>query len=314
MQTKTPMSTGKRKREDVEEHQPTKRVVSPEASGNGANKVEADIVDVVNALPIVEFILRYVPPSVLGLKIPVEVPASNGNSDMTSKEKQLETVVKPATQDGRHTVTYCPAIYSSSDIPTRYYDACFNLIHKTSYATYKASSTGWSARKKRDEMLLDDMRYLLLIRDRLPDENEVEESQTGVRKSSRQKRSLQKDNNKAGAGPLPLLGGFMSFMTTYEDDFPVLYLYEIHLDPLLQNRGIGRTLMTVFEDIAGNIGRLKKTMLTVFRSNEASRRFYERLGYGVDEFSPEPRVLRGGVVRECDYLILSKEVNAEGSI
>ena len=35
-------------------------------------------------------------------------------------------------------------------------------------------------------------------------------------------------------------------------------------------------------------------------------RFYERLGYEKDEFSPEPRVLRNGTVVEIDYVILSK--------
>ena len=306
-------SGGKRKREDAEAHQPTKRTLNPETNESGTKIVEGNIVDTVNALPINEFISRYVPRNILELKIPISVPVPD------QKTPQVEKVIesKTAKPDVEHKLTYSTSVYSSSDIPARYYDACFNLIYKTSYAAYKASSTGWSARKKRDEMRLDDMRYLLLLRDPLSDVPEEEplheanlheQGKNNKRKSARVKRAAKEDVD-ADDEPLPLLGGFISFMTTYEDDIPVLYLYEIHIHPSLQNRGIGNTLMTAFEDIARKIGSLKKTMLTVFRSNEAGRRFYERLGYDVDEFSPEPRVLRGGVVRECDYLILSKEIS-----
>ena len=63
--------------------------------------------------------------------------------------------------------------------------------------------------------------------------------------------------------------------------------------------------MSLFEDTGRRIG-LEKGMLTVFKANTAALAFYERLGYGVDEFSPEPRELRNGTVKEPDYLILSK--------
>lgn len=94
-------------------------------------------------------------------------------------------------------------------------------------------------------------------------------------------------------------------MTTYEDGKQVLYCYEIHIHPLLQGQGIGRHLMTLFEETGRRIG-LEKSMLTVFRANNAATSFYERLGYSVDEFSPGPRQLRNGTVKEPDYLILSK--------
>jgi len=99
--------------------------------------------------------------------------------------------------------------------------------------------------------------------------------------------------------------GFLSFMTTYEDGKEVLYCYEIHIHPSLQGQGVGRHLMILFEETARRIG-LAKTMLTVFKANRLALAFYERLGYEVDEFSPRPRRLRNGTVKEVDYLILSK--------
>ena len=102
---------------------------------------------------------------------------------------------------------------------------------------------------------------------------------------------------------------FASFMLTYEDGEEVVYLYEIHLGEELRGSGLGRYLMDLVENVGRKAG-MGKCMLTVFMSNEAARKFYERLGYDVDEFSPGPRRLRNGVVKEADYVILSKKLGA----
>jgi hypothetical protein len=77
------------------------------------------------------------------------------------------------------------------------FEACFHLIEFTSAADYKNSKDGWKPRSKRKEMKLLDLKYLLVKRD-----DHVE--------------------------------GFVSLMPTYEDDYPVIYCYEIHLSPALQ--------------------------------------------------------------------------------
>lgn len=63
--------------------------------------------------------------------------------------------------------------------------------------------------------------------------------------------------------------------------------------------------MLTCEDIGRRVG-LEKTMLTVFKSNTKAVRFYKRCGFEIDEYSPQPRKLRNGTVKEPDYLILSK--------
>lgn len=65
--------------------------------------------------------------------------------------------------------------------------------------------------------------------------------------------------------------------------------------------------------IAENIPSTKKVMLTCFISNTNGLRFYERIGFIKDDFSPRDRVLRGGKVVRPDYVILSRETARGGS-
>lgn len=186
----------------------------------------------------------------------------------------------------RHThkgisTTYDTSFESPSTLPSNEFRACFNFIVSTSSADYEASSMGWSPVKKRREMKLPDLRYVLL--------KQTHEDESG--------------NWSQGQD----MGGFMSFMLTYEDGYEVIYLYEIHLSTQLRGKGLGRKLMDMMEEVGRKAG-VEKAMLTVFKKNEAAVGLYEMLGYEVDEFSPRARKLRGGVVKEVDYMILSKSL------
>ncbi|KAB8290556.1 hypothetical protein EYC80_010981 [Monilinia laxa] len=103
--------------------------------------------------------------------------------------------------------------------------------------------------------------------------------------------------------------GFMSFMPTFEDGIMVIYLYEIHLVDEVRGTGLGKHLMSIVTSVAHAIPGVKKTMLTCYTANETGLNFYRKLGYETDEFSPEPRRLKGGRVVENDYVILSKRVD-----
>lgn len=144
-------------------------------------------------------------------------------------------------------------------------------------------------------MKLPDMRYMVL-RQQTQEKGEEE--------------SAERDDADASGRDLAM--GFLSFMVTYEDGKEVIYCYEIHLSPALQGKGIGKRMMDLYEEIGRGVG-LEKAMLTVFRVNEVARKFYERLGYNVDEYSPLPRKLRNGTIKEPDYVILSKPLNASES-
>ncbi|KAK5082828.1 N alpha-acetyl-transferase [Lithohypha guttulata] len=162
--------------------------------------------------------------------------------------------------------------------------ACFELIQESSAADYKASEIKWSPSSKQKEMLLLDMRYLIL---------------------SGEDKAFE-PNCKSDEAIL----GFVSFMITYEDGHEVIYVYEIHLAKELRGQGVGKVLMELVERIGSKI-KVEKCMLTVFKSNKQAVRWYERLGYDVDVFSPGPRLLRNGTVKEPGYLILSKSFDQD---
>ncbi|KAI4088676.1 MAG: hypothetical protein LQ348_003653 [Seirophora lacunosa] len=165
---------------------------------------------------------------------------------------------------------------SSSTISAQEFEDCFNLIASSSASTYAASSIGWSPTKKRKEMKLPDLRYLLVV-------------------------------GSTSHSAVSSVEGFLSSMMTYEDGHEVVYCYELHLAPSLQRRGIGKHLMSLIEH-AGSSAGVEKSMLTVFVRNDAALRFYQKLGYTRDDYSPEPRTMRNGRSKMPTYTILSKSL------
>ncbi|KAF4344645.1 hypothetical protein FBEOM_1386 [Fusarium beomiforme] len=149
-------------------------------------------------------------------------------------------------------------------------EACYNLVEETSGEDYRSSSLGWHSATKKKEMRSPDLRYIL-VKD-------------------------ADDNMK----------GFASFMPTFENHEPVVYCYEIHLKPELQGTGLGKKLMGYFTDVAENIPSVEKAMLTCFVNNKPALKFYEKLGFSKDDYSPRERKLRGGKVVVPDYVILSR--------
>ncbi|PTB68861.1 acyl-CoA N-acyltransferase [Trichoderma citrinoviride] len=166
---------------------------------------------------------------------------------------------------------YALEFLSSHELSKDDFKACFDLIELTSGADYKNSSVGWHPAMKKKEMKSPDLRYILV----------KDEEQGAVR-------------------------GFTSLMPTFENNEPVLYCYEVHLTPELQGSGLGKHLMAQLITIAEHIPSTRKVMLTCFTSNTNGLRFYDKLGFAKDDFSPRDRTLRGGKVVKPDYVILSR--------
>lgn len=200
-------------------------------------------------------------------------------------------------------------VYSAATISAEDLESCLDLIELTSSEAYAASGAGWSRPKKRKEMKLPDMKYLIL-RDAGLYTATAAKAGAGVEPSAgagTDARSTEAEPDSTREPGNVDVRGFLSFMVTYEDEKEVIYCYEIHLAPMARRRGLGGILMDRMEEIGRLVG-LEKAMLTVFKSNEDARRFYQKGGYVVDEYSPQPRRLRNGTIKEFDYEILSKDL------
>lgn len=213
------------------------------------------MIDTANALSISDFLKKFLP------DLPTALPFHSPSMSTTNYNLNLE---------------------SSSTITKADLLSCFELIKATSYDDYKASSIGWSRRRKMKEMRLPDLRYLLIKKGGLA------EADSTIKYASD-------------------LMGFLSFMLTYEDGYEAVYCYEIHIQSELRGSGAGKSLMGIME-MVGRRAEVAKAMLTVFVENKGAMKFYEKLGYEKDEFSPAPRRLRNGVIKNPTYLILSKSL------
>ncbi|KAK9333120.1 acyl-CoA N-acyltransferase [Lipomyces starkeyi] len=155
------------------------------------------------------------------------------------------------------------------DLSSEEFTACFDLVKNNLMGMYKNSTMGWSPRKKMAEMKESGLIYILLM-------------------------------SKSATV------GFISFMVTIEEDECVVYCYELQLPESLRGRGLGKTLLSIMEDIAVKAG-VPTAMLTVFSSNPAQH-FYRSLGYVPVEHSPRAKNLRNGVVKQPSYYILAKSL------
>lgn len=190
------------------------------------------------------------------------------------------------------------ATISNSD-----FEGCFDLVRSTSAAAYTASSRGWSSEDKRTEMRDADMKYLMI--------HAVARAGSS---SDFPSHALNFGDRvlDPGKGEPGNVVGFLSFMLTREDRRDVIYCYEVHLKEEYQRRGLGGQLMLLMERVGVSVA-VKKGMLTVFTSNEAAIRFYNRIGYEWydEEAVPEGKSLRSGVTEppKPSYVILAKNLN-----
>jgi N-alpha-acetyltransferase 40 len=193
-------------------------------------------------------------------------------------------------------------------------EQCFRLIEETSKSDYKHSSRGWKPSSKRREMREDNMWYLLLRIESDGENGSADRVATKVpqkRDGTEEVKDSQHSGSSGDDGAHSPILAFLSFMLTYEDDYPVLYIYEIHLSDILRRSGIGGHLMNIVETVASRTGAVEKLMLSVFTRNQGARAFYSKQGYEIDEYSPREKRLRSGVIKEPDYEILSKMVKRE---
>lgn len=136
---------------------------------------------------------------------------------------------------------------------------------------YDASETAWNRKSKEKEFKCDTARFLLC-------------------------RLKKKDDRDDGT-----LIAFVHFRfeLDYEDKHPILYCYEIQVAREYQCFGLGAHLMQLLQQIARKFN-MKSVLLTCFKHNERSFKFYQKLGYKIDSCSPS----------DASYEILCRKATA----
>ena len=97
---------------------------------------------------------------------------------------------------------------------------------------------------------------------------------------------------------------YAMFRFEWDDDdeptFPVLYLYELQVATTHVRMGLGRALIDAAMKICKR-SKMRKTMLTVFKTNKDAMAFYGSMGFIADTSSPSTAGF------SAEYEILSKE-------
>ncbi|CAN6675121.1 hypothetical protein TRVA0_090S00254 [Trichomonascus vanleenenianus] len=138
--------------------------------------------------------------------------------------------------------------YTSDTIPEDLFDQCYKLVRRIK-PCYEASGMGWNAREKKAEMSQPNMSYLITTTD---------------------------------ASKVIAFASFMlSTEFSYEDDdrkeFPVTYLYELHVDKAYHGHRLGSALLHQIKQMSTH----NHLVLTVFRMNAAAIAFYKHHGFHV---------------------------------
>lgn len=151
---------------------------------------------------------------------------------------------------------------------------------------------------KRREMVAPEARYIFV--------------QEGIANTNFNKKTMELIAGKTSTSCLenngPLVG-FVHYRFIVEEDMPVLYVYELQLEPRVQGKGLGKFLMQLIELIAHK-NRMGAVMLTVQKENLFAMNFYiNKMRYNISTMSPSKVNPMIGI--ESSYEILCKTFNEE---
>ncbi|KAL1318256.1 hypothetical protein AAHE18_15G193200 [Arachis hypogaea] len=146
---------------------------------------------------------------------------------------------------------------------------------------------------KRREMVAPEAHYIF-----------VHEDANSVGDETRMMLSAEEASTSCVEDSGPLVG-FLHYRFVLEEDVPVLYVYELQIEPRVQGKGLGKFLMQLIELIAQK-KCMGAVMLTVQKANLLALNFYlSKLRYIISTISPS----KMGI--EKSYEILCKTFNDE---
>lgn len=148
---------------------------------------------------------------------------------------------------------------------------------------------------KRREMVVPEARYIF-----------VKQYSNGfITESSMKETEVE---HMCAVCPESCLLGFVHYRFVVEEELPVLYVYELQMEPSAQGKGLGKFMMQLIEQIACK-NQMGAVMLTVQKANTQAMAFYTKLRYVISSTSPSRVDPQIGL--EKSYEILCKTFDSE---
>ncbi|KAK7282854.1 hypothetical protein RIF29_11941 [Crotalaria pallida] len=226
-------------------------------------------------------------------------------SEVLAKKKVVDELIKAARAENNHLASFpsfnhfhgnglsvCLKSGRGNKLPSPVKNYIQSLLKLNMEGPYGSE---WleEEKVKRKEMVAPEARYILV--------HEVANSNTNetitVLTADETPTSWVEDS-----GPMV---GFVQYRFILEEELPVLYVYELQLEPSVQGKGLGKFLMQLIELMAQK-NRMDAVILTVQKANLLAMDFYiSKLRYVVSSTSPS----KMGI--EKSYEILCKTFSHE---
>lgn len=100
--------------------------------------------------------------------------------------------------------------------------------------------------------------------------------------------------------------GFCNYRFDTEDEWLVLYVYELQIINQYRKKGLGKFLLMMTEKLA-EIAQMQCVMLTVLKRNELAESFYTKNGYSPSTIDPSYVYPKNA--KKYDYRILQKFIS-----
>ncbi|XP_077241008.1 uncharacterized protein LOC143881667 [Tasmannia lanceolata] len=229
--------------------------------------------------------------------------------EVLGKKKAIDEVIKAASAEKDHLASFPPFRQYERNGLSAYLESGSGEQLSSTRKRYiqnllKVNMEGpygpeWATEEKvkRREMVAPEARYIFVRESSNASTNEVSSTREGNSTCS----------HWMGDGD-PIVG-FVQYRFIVEEEIPVVYVYELQLEPCVQRRGLGKFLMQLIELIARK-NHMGAVMLTVQKSNLLAMNFYTtKLRYMISTISPSR--VDPLIAAEKSYEILCKAFDCE---
>ncbi|KAM3683180.1 hypothetical protein ACB098_12G126900 [Castanea mollissima] len=229
--------------------------------------------------------------------------------EILEKKKAIDDLIKAASAD-KHPLDSFPSFrhFHKNGLSVYLESGCGDKLSsptkKYIMGLLKANMEGpygseWPTveKAKRREMVMPEARYIFV-------HEAPNASSDEILTMSERKETLTVCLENKGS-----MVGFVQYRFTLEEEIPVLYVYELQLEPHVQAKGLGKFLMQLIELIARK-NRMGAVVLTVQKANLLAMDFYlNKLRYIISTISPSR--IDPLIGDEKSYEILCKAFDCE---